>query len=154
MKLIRISSLLAGMLVFLCQFLFLSLVSAPLLFSQIGPSPTSISTWRVEQVYPLGAVVLRNGMAYQSTIGSNVAYDPAGSPAQWNQLAGSSMGGYNAVNIFGDSLANGTGSSTGEAGGSGAFGYAWQILNAYGNSGCWNYGGSCILKGMSKRFKL
>lgn len=72
--------------------LLLAMLVAPL-YAQIGPSPIqTLNTWRVEESYAIGQVVLRNGVVYQSLVNSNIAYDPAGSPSQWSSTVGSGGG--------------------------------------------------------------
>lgn len=69
--------------------LCIALLAMPV-FAQIGPGPiSSMNTWRVEQVYALGQVVVRNGTVYQSTVNNNVAFDPTGSPSQWSAAVSS-----------------------------------------------------------------
>lgn len=76
----------------LVRLLFMLLFTMPVgLFAQIGPDPgSSINTWRVEQNYNLGQVVIRSGVVYQSLVNSNLHFDPAGSPSQWTTIIGSS----------------------------------------------------------------
>lgn len=67
----------------------LMLMSMTIVQAQIGPSPvSSLSTWRVEEVYTIGQAVMRNGVIYQSLVNNNVAFDPAGSPSQWSTTLG------------------------------------------------------------------
>lgn len=82
--------------------------------AQIGPSPvSSLNTWRVEETYTTGNVVLRNGVIYQSLVTNNVAYDPAGSPSQWTTVVGTGSGSTLTLSTNGSSGASTYNSTTG-----------------------------------------